>query len=101
VARLEQQRHHVVALGDRGVGAAGADLVVDEPVDRAQPASRDDARYGVLGAEGEQAERRQRVGAPVERGTQRPSEPGDVAHALHAEDRAHDHLERDRLHPRP
>jgi hypothetical protein len=101
VAGLEQQREHVVALGEVRRVAAGADLLVDERVGRIQGGPQRASLRDPARAEQRELRHPARLGGPGEAG------PQHLAEALHAravpdpEDGPHDHLERDRLHGRP
>jgi hypothetical protein len=97
VARLEEQRQHVIALLEVRCAAAGADLLEDQVVGGLErslqgPSLRDPARP-------EQRELRHPpgFGCPRKTAPKDISEPPEALGVRDPEDRAHDHLERDRL----
>jgi hypothetical protein len=96
VARADEHRQDVVAVGDARVGAALADERVERPVDPvAQPRHRAPraGRAEVLAQRHHRGRRGEQLQPPAQvlaRLRQRRA-------GLEAEDRAQDHLERDRL----
>ena len=103
VARGEQQREDVVAVGAVRVGAARADLLVEQGVGLAR-ARRRSAPRGCAARCGRRSApasaRARRLRDHVEQAPQRRADPLAPLAVVDAEDRAHDHLERDRLHAR-
>ncbi len=97
VAGREQQGEHVLA---GAIGAALVDLLVDQPVDVLDGASE-------AGAGGDPGDVPLHEGQPTQQaGARRKARDGrpEAIHPLavaHAEDRAQDHLERDRLQAGP
>ena len=100
MARLQEHREDVVAVG--ALGAAAADLVEQDLVGAAlHPREPEHIRVRhAVEAEGHAHHELPAVGAPVHELAQRRAAAVEPVGILDAEDGAHDHLERDRLRVR-
>ena len=101
VARLEEEREHVVALLEVGCVAARADLLEDQVVGRLERPPQCAPLRDAARAEQRELRHPPWVGRPGKTAPKGVPEPLQPLRLRHSEDAPHDHLERDRLHRRP